>query len=66
MIGLARLVDRQRDRILMVLPLSHLLTADGFSHWPPKANSPGPSPPPCAPGSWTSPRNSPTTPEDAS
>ncbi|MFH8738008.1 trypsin-like peptidase domain-containing protein [Streptomyces sp. NPDC017964] len=32
LIGLARLVDRQWDRILMVLPLSHLLAADGFTH----------------------------------
>ncbi|MGI5532481.1 trypsin-like peptidase domain-containing protein [Streptomyces syringium] len=31
LIGLARLVDRQWDRILMVLPLSHLLSADGFT-----------------------------------
>ncbi|MFD3488756.1 trypsin-like peptidase domain-containing protein [Streptomyces sp. NPDC058665] len=31
LIGLARLVDRQWDRILMVLPLSHLLAADGFT-----------------------------------
>ncbi|MER5201241.1 trypsin-like peptidase domain-containing protein [Streptomyces sp. NPDC002755] len=31
LIGLARLVDRQWDRIIMVLPLSHLLTADGFT-----------------------------------
>ncbi|MFI0219906.1 trypsin-like peptidase domain-containing protein [Streptomyces lydicus] len=32
LIGLARLVDRQWDRCLMVLPLSHLLAADGFPH----------------------------------
>ncbi|MGW2028116.1 trypsin-like peptidase domain-containing protein [Streptomyces decoyicus] len=32
LIGLARLVDRQWDRCLMVLPLSHLLAADGFTH----------------------------------
>ncbi|MFF2927192.1 hypothetical protein ACFVTP_33110 [Streptomyces celluloflavus] len=32
LIGLARLVDRQWDRSLMVLPLSHLLAADGFIH----------------------------------
>lgn len=31
LIGLARLVDRQWDRIIMVLPLSHLLAADGFT-----------------------------------
>lgn len=31
LIGLARLVDRRWDRLLMVLPLSHLLTADGFT-----------------------------------
>ncbi|MFE2498814.1 hypothetical protein [Streptomyces scopuliridis] len=31
LIGLARLVDRQWDRCLMVLPLSHLLAADGFT-----------------------------------
>jgi hypothetical protein len=31
LIGLCRLVDRQWDRILMVLPLSYLLSADGFS-----------------------------------
>ncbi|WP_331730250.1 serine protease [Streptomyces sp. NBC_00073] len=31
LIGLARLVDRQWDRTLMVVPLSHLLAADGFT-----------------------------------
>lgn len=31
LIGLACLVDRQWDRILMVVPLSHLLAADGFA-----------------------------------
>lgn len=30
LIGLARLVDRRWDRCLMVVPLSHLLAADGF------------------------------------
>lgn len=30
LIGLVRLVDRQWDRTLMVVPLSHLLAADGF------------------------------------
>jgi hypothetical protein len=31
LIGLVRLVDRQWDRTLMVLPLSHLLAAHGFT-----------------------------------
>ncbi|MGW1765132.1 S1 family peptidase [Streptomyces sp. NPDC002073] len=30
LVGLARLVDQQWDRCLMVVPLSHLLAADGF------------------------------------